>query len=668
MKAGRENSGIPDWYIVEDWIEDDDTPPYPEEEEVKEVILNNPEIRKLENYYDVPEENFWENFPHRELPKSAETKVNLENLRKRVKENENKMRKTELKRAERTVEDLEKGAKAYQKNVLPPMKSQNSKSAYIWGHVLTDTIVTWIKKGFVAGPFDVPPVEGFRANPLAAIVKNGKVRPVLNMSGPIGKSFNDNIAKEKMEKVHMATAKQFSYAVKEAGKNAIFSKSDIKDAYKLVPAKTEDYRLQGFCWLGKYFVETQETFGGKNSVSNFDRLAKTKDLLVCLESGTRRDRVFRVLDDSPCVAPEKSGITEKFTKEMRKTCEFVNIPLAENCKKNEKAFENQQRGVVLGIGFDSRNMSWFLPKEKADKVIRRCIDAKNSEYLDLKQIQKLMGSINDLAQMCPFLKFHKSRGNSMLKKFKGNENILMRIEDDMKCDLRIIAKIAESARDGLPIARRPCKPPLSTLTFYTDAAGGSFSMVKGERIFHEAKERGIACVGGESPESIWVWSRFSWPGNLITGLKDEEGKAFGCKSTTLESIGLLIPFVAFPELVKGRHLKFMIDNAAVMYGWTKGRVKEDSTATEILKCAAYMAAYTGATIHVEHVGRVSNDMAELADELSRKEKTENWKMEEFVTEDKFREDSGYLKTWLGNPLADKHIYKTLLKELKGKLT
>ena len=65
VKTGRENSGIPDWYIVEDWIEDDDAPPYPEEEEVKEVILNNPEIRKLENYYAVPEENFWENFPHR---------------------------------------------------------------------------------------------------------------------------------------------------------------------------------------------------------------------------------------------------------------------------------------------------------------------------------------------------------------------------------------------------------------------------------------------------------------------------------------------------------------------------------------------------------------------------------------------------------------------------
>ena len=55
--------------------------------------------------------------------------------------------------------------------------------------MLTDVIATWVKKGFVAGPFSTPPVEGFRANPLAAVVKNGKVRPVLNMSGPRGKSL-----------------------------------------------------------------------------------------------------------------------------------------------------------------------------------------------------------------------------------------------------------------------------------------------------------------------------------------------------------------------------------------------------------------------------------------------------------------------------------------------
>ena len=133
------------------------------------------------------------------------------------------------------------GAKAFQKSELPPVNTVNAKSALEHGDVLTDTFATWIKKGFVVGPFDSP--------------------PLLNMSGPKNKSFNDNVDRDKLERLHMGTAKQFGTALKAAGKDAVFSKFDIQDAYKLIPAKTEDYRLQGFSWLGNYFVETRLSFG-----------------------------------------------------------------------------------------------------------------------------------------------------------------------------------------------------------------------------------------------------------------------------------------------------------------------------------------------------------------------------------------------------------------------
>ena len=77
--------------------------------------------------------------------------------------------------------------------------------------------------------------------------------------------------------------------------------------------------------------------------------------------------MFRALDDTPCVAP-KNWITERFSKEMRELCKDINIPLAENCPLGEKAFEVVTKGTVLGVGFDSMAMKWFLSKEKADKV------------------------------------------------------------------------------------------------------------------------------------------------------------------------------------------------------------------------------------------------------------------------------------------------------------
>ena len=154
------------------------------------------------------------------MPKSAETAIDIGAFEKKIEEVSSKMTALEARRASKIVRDLKNGANSYQKGPLPPIKTANAKSAYEHGELLTDTIATWIRKGFVAGPFRVPPTPGFRANPLAVVVRNGKIRPILNMSGPIGKSFNDNVDVGKLERLHMGTAKKFSFALKDAGLEA----------------------------------------------------------------------------------------------------------------------------------------------------------------------------------------------------------------------------------------------------------------------------------------------------------------------------------------------------------------------------------------------------------------------------------------------------------------
>ena len=124
-----------------------------------------------------------------------------------------------------------------------------------YGKEVTDTIAHWVKSGFAAGPFDSPPLSKFRVNSLAAVPQDGKVRPVINVSEPEGFSFNDNIEKNKLEKVKMTSARNFGYSLKNCGKNAKLSKFDMKDAYKQVPCPLSDLRLQGFRWLNKYFCE-----------------------------------------------------------------------------------------------------------------------------------------------------------------------------------------------------------------------------------------------------------------------------------------------------------------------------------------------------------------------------------------------------------------------------
>ena len=278
---------------------------------------------------------------------------------------------------------------------------------------------------------------------------------------------------------------------------------------------------------------------------------------------------------------------------------------------------------MLGIGFNSTNLTWFLSKEKADKVIRRCLDVVNTSHVDLKQMQQLMGSVNDVGQMCPSVKFHKRGGNALLTSFGGNEIVLKMVPDKLKRELLVIAKIVHSAIEGLPIAEKPTQPSLSTLIFYSDAAGASFSLSGGMRVYHENENKGVSCIGGTSLDDIWIWTRLGWPEGFITGRKDENGKFFGSKSTTLEAIGMLLPFVAFPDKIRGRRIHFMINNIAVMFGWMSGFVKEDETASEILKAVHYLSGKHGVTVSVQHVGRISDELAKLADELSRRKESRN---------------------------------------------
>ena len=625
--------------------------------------LKNAEIPILTDYGGSAGDEFWKKFPRRELPVKVSTRVDVEKFKHLIGEVRHKMSATEVRRAERTVSDLINGASAFQKSELPPLSSVNSKSAEDNGALLTDTIATWVKKGFVAGPFSTPPTAGFRANPLAVVVRNGKVRPILNMSGPKGRSFNDNVDKSKLEKLHMGTAKQFGFSLKKAGKEAKFSKFDLQDAYKLMPARREDYRLQGFCWLGRWFVETQQGFGGVPSPANFDKLAKTKDTIVCIKSNTPRSSVHRALDDSPCVAQAGSGIVENFSSTMKSVCRDINMPLAENCKAAEKAFELQTRGTVLGVSFDSTNLTWFLSKEKSEKIVRRCLETANASHVELKTTEKLMGSVNDLSQMCRTVCFHKREGNMLLRSFCGDYNIVKMVPTALKEELQVIARIAESAKSGLPLAEETSRPTLSTLVFYSDAAGASFSRVNGEKVFHDNKDKGVACIGGENISDIWGWCRLSWPEGLLTTQKDEKGCSYGCKSTTLEAVGMLLPFVACPERVKGKNIVFRIDNIAVLYGWYKGYVANDKSASEVLKSVHYLSGLMGTTVNVEHVDRVSNEMAELADELSRRPVSGDKNIMAALTSSEQWEVKGYIRKWLENPAGRINLCRELVREL-----
>jgi hypothetical protein len=110
------------------------------------------------------------------------------------------------------------------------------------------------------------------------------------------------LLKRKIKNVWMCTEKKFSYKLIEAVKGCLFSKYDLKDPYKNVPARSEDwraYRVSGFNWQGRLFFESVKIFGALPSVANFDILGATLAELTVVDAGISRHLESRALDDNP---------------------------------------------------------------------------------------------------------------------------------------------------------------------------------------------------------------------------------------------------------------------------------------------------------------------------------------------------------------------------------
>ena len=89
----------------------------------------------------------------------------------------------------------------------------------------------------------------------------------------------------------------------------------------------------------------------------------------------------------------------------------------------------------------------------------------------------------------------------------------------------------------------PIVPLAAHKVFISDAAGqaANCSVDSGP---------GVASVGFDEDGKIIFAHRISWPQDMIRQHTDGKGVRMGDKSTTLEMVGLLLPWLSIPHLLK----------------------------------------------------------------------------------------------------------------------
>jgi hypothetical protein len=652
--VSRSDFGLPgSWQTIESWLRGSvQVAPVPETIAIK--------IGKkdwgLKDYSEEPPKGFWDTFPSRKLPVKPCTRVNVITLERKCEAANKQWTIHQRRGAKSAISILRTGAPAYQLKYLRPMLLSNAPSVLEYGNIFTSTLQEWIEKGFVAGPFMSPPVPDFRANSLMAEAQKDKVRPILNMSSPKGWSFNCNIDEYALPRTYQSSARRFGQTLLRVGKGAIISKMDMRDAFKLVPSKPEDYRLQGFRWLNRYFIDTQQIFGSTPSVANFDRVAETVLDIVLAETGVPRQNVHRTLDDVVCVAQPESGWCQVFSRTYRDICGELNIPLADDCPKKEKAFTNETMGTVLGVQFRSDNLQWRLSDQKISGLLNGIHLMCTCGHADLKQTERLVGKLNNFGQMMPLLSTFRRPMNEFLSKFAEDYEILLPVPEEFLRDLKVWYSVIKFSSTWLPIPREQTSPELGALYFTSDAAGG----------IGNEEWAGVASLGHYEEKAFWFMCRGQWP-EAIYWMHDEKGSSFASKMTTLELVGLFLPLLTIPEVLRGKNVVLGVDNVSVVFAWENGSVAGDLHASVLVRALHIVSIYLECRLFVEHVPRLSSLSSHMADCLTR-QSTATADVWAAVVGASSYDPPECLWSWLRSPSVDWDLGLAIVNDLKARMS
>ena len=607
-----------------------------------------------------PGEEFWRNplVPRHPHPREVFTHVNKREwkcLMEEMKQMKLPGWERQLELAGAVLEQLDNGASSGVSgkglesiNVLNMFKDKEIDPPRI-----LDAILHAVKKGYMAGPFTESEVSTNRVNGfLSAPKPYGERRQCGDLSSPPNLSFNENADPElrNVWVLNQMTAKSFSYKLKRMGKGAIMGKSDLSQAYKNVPVSMDQTKLQWFRFGTRYFVELRLIFGDKYAPMFFDRFHHV--LLGAFVLGLNNISwafVGKCLDDVPITVPKGGENTIRgFFKSYTAVCNRIGV-VRSATKCSTKSFEESTKGEILGIEFDSLEMTWKYPERKRLSLLSKLHDMrKDPTDLTTKQWESLTGKLIDLYQLWP-------TGKIFI-------DVFIHAEDLVKTNIGIEllkreALIWIGCLESMPhpIVPEIGAPSLDHLKSFSDASGQ----------LNESPSVGILIPAqyGMSPKvASWELPRIG----LIKA--DERGVKLYHKTTTLELVGMLGVLLLAPNIVRGRNVVHVMDNLASTLAWERGRSISDPWATVIVRAIAHICAELDITLFAEWRPRRSSRETVAVDDLSH-DCCESLTAEELKSyiEEPMLTFPDPLLAWLKEPRRDHDLGPSLVAWLRKNL-
>ena len=149
----------------------------------------------------------------------------------------------------------------------------NHPSASAHRDIVTQKLAKELSLGRVAGPFSSPPFLNFQSSPLGVVFKkeHNAFRLIHDLSYH-GNSINEGIPKE-FSMVTYETLDHVLSLLSQFGRGALLAKTDIKDAFHIIPIHPSCYHLFSFTWASSFFYDRCLAMGCAESCRIFKCLS-----------------------------------------------------------------------------------------------------------------------------------------------------------------------------------------------------------------------------------------------------------------------------------------------------------------------------------------------------------------------------------------------------------
>ena len=242
---------------------------------------------------------------------------------------------------------------------------KNLRSAEADTDFVSSALLQEVAKGYMIGPFEVPLFPSYRVSPIGVAEGkySGKKRLIVDLSAPHDhhehSSINDLINKADYSLSYVTIDDAISL-IKKLGPNACMCKTDISDAFKLIPIKPSLWHLYGVKWESKYYFSCRLVFGSRSSPQIFDRLSRA--LCWIATNKFNITHIIHLLDDfltvdSPHDMPDRTMAL--LTMMFNTLC----IPIA-----THKTFGPSTVLEFLGTILDSERLEARLPSNKLERL------------------------------------------------------------------------------------------------------------------------------------------------------------------------------------------------------------------------------------------------------------------------------------------------------------